>query len=105
MFGLMHVLTSNVLAVERFFPTAFMGLLLGLIAIRTGSILPGMVLHFLHNALLLCMSHFSEQLKEMQILVEDETHLPSTWLAVGGPFSSDRLGNVNHDDSEIGDAF
>ncbi|MEM8733603.1 MAG: ABC transporter permease subunit/CPBP intramembrane protease, partial [Planctomycetota bacterium] len=69
MFGLMHVLTSNVLAVERFFPTAFMGLLLGLIAIRTGSILPGMVLHFLHNALLLCMSHFSEQLKEMQILV------------------------------------
>lgn len=84
MFGLMHVLTSNVLAVERFFPTAFMGLLLGFVAVRTGSILPGMVLHFLHNALLLCMSHYSDQLKRMQILVEDETHLPPEWLGVGG---------------------
>lgn len=84
MFGLMHVLTSNVLAVERFFPTTFMGLILGFIAIRTRSLWPGMLLHFLHNALLLTMSHYSDQLKEMKLFVEEgKEHLPQTWL-IGG---------------------
>lgn len=83
LFGLMHVLTSNVLAVERFLPTTFMGLLLGWVAVRTGSLWPGMILHAMHNGLLLSVSHFQEELKEMQILVEEGKHLPQLWL-IGG---------------------
>ncbi|MFK7735836.1 MAG: CPBP family glutamic-type intramembrane protease [Pirellulaceae bacterium] len=84
MFGLMHVLTSNVLAVERFLPTTFMGLLLGFLAVRTQSIWPGMLLHSLHNGLLLSMSHFSDELKRMNILVEEDRHLPEFWLISAG---------------------
>lgn len=84
LFGLMHVLTSNMLAIERFFPTTFMGLLLGWIAIRTGSLWPGVFLHALHNGLLLTASRFEEQLEQWQILVEEGKHLPANWLIGGG---------------------
>lgn len=84
LFGLMHVLTSNVLAVERFLPTTLIGLILGFVALRTGSLWPGMLLHALHNGLLLTMSHYSEKLKTMKILVEEGEHLPIAWLIVGG---------------------
>ncbi len=83
LFGMMHVLTSNVLAVERFLPTTFMGLLLAWVALRTGSIWPGVVLHALHNGFLLSASRFEEQLKQWQILVEEGEHLPPSWLVVG----------------------
>ncbi len=83
LFGLMHVLTSNVLAIERFLPSTFMGLLLAWIALRTGSIWPGVLLHALHNGFLLTVSRFEEQLKNWHILVEEGKHLPTVWL-VGG---------------------
>jgi sodium transport system permease protein len=83
LFGLMHVLTSNVLAIERFLPSTFMGLILAWIALRTGSIWPGVVLHALHNGFLLSVSHYEEQLKRWQILVEEGEHLPALWL-IGG---------------------
>ena len=83
LFGLMHVLTSQVLAVERFLPTTFMGLILAFVALRTGSLWPGIVLHALHNGLLLSAGHFSEQIKSLEILNDKETHLPQPWL-IGG---------------------
>lgn len=82
-FGLMHVLTSNVLAVERFLPTTYLGLIIGWIAYRTASIWPGMLLHASHNGLLLLMSVYQDWLKEHGVLVEDSSHLPLTWLAGG----------------------
>lgn len=84
LFGLMHVLTSNVLAVERFLPSTFMGVLLAWVALRTGSIWPSVLLHALHNGFLLSASRFEEQLKQWQILVDEGQHLPTSWLAVGG---------------------
>lgn len=84
LFGLMHVLTSNVLAVERFLPTTFMGLLLAWVALRTGSIWPGVLLHAMHNGFLLSASRFEAQLKQWHILVEEGQHLPAVWLAAGG---------------------
>ncbi len=83
LFGLMHVLTSNVLALERFLPTTFMGLLLAWIALRTGSLWPGVLLHSLHNGLLLSASHFEEKLKQWHVLVEEGEHLPTVWLLCG----------------------
>lgn len=82
-FGLMHVLTSNVLVVERFLPTTFMGVVLGVVAVRTGTIWPGMLLHALHNGLLLTMGHYADQLKQWQILIDEGQHLPLSWLVAG----------------------
>jgi len=84
LFGLMHVLTSNVLALERFLPSTFMGLILAWIALRTGSIWPGVLLHALHNGFLLSVSRYEAQLKSWQILVEEGKHLPLLWLVGGG---------------------
>jgi sodium transport system permease protein len=48
MFGILHVLLS---LVQQFFNAALLGLVLGLLAIRSRSLLPGIVFHFLNNAL------------------------------------------------------
>lgn len=84
LFGLMHVLTSQVLAVERFLPSTFMGILLGLLAVRTRSLWPGIVVHALHNGLLLTTSHYQNAIRRFGILAEDQEHLPATWLLTGG---------------------
>ncbi|MEM9827374.1 MAG: CPBP family glutamic-type intramembrane protease, partial [Planctomycetota bacterium] len=52
LFGGFHVVTGNMLLLERFLPTTLMGLLLGWVAYRTGSVIPGMVTHAVHNGLL-----------------------------------------------------
>jgi sodium transport system permease protein len=41
--------------VFQFVPAFLLGLILGLLAVRTGSILPGVLFHFIHNSTLLCM--------------------------------------------------
>ncbi len=83
LFGLMHVLTSNILAVERFLPTTFIGVILGWIAWRTQSLWPGMLLHAVHNSLLLSIGHFESQLRAWGIGVEEAEHLPIAWLFGG----------------------
>ncbi len=50
-FGLFH------LDPVRLVPTTLLGLLLGLLATRTGSLLPGVLMHFANNALVLSASH------------------------------------------------
>ena len=41
LFGLFHVLTGSALLVERFIPSTIMGLIIGWVAYRSGSVLPG----------------------------------------------------------------
>ncbi len=79
-FGLFHVLTGNALLVERFIPTTLLGLLLGWIAYRTGSVIPGMVMHFVHNALLELVAHFHKDLDFLGDTVQSDRHLPTSWL-------------------------
>ncbi|NND97471.1 MAG: CPBP family intramembrane metalloprotease [Pirellulaceae bacterium] len=80
-FGLFHVLTGNALLVERFIPTTLLGLILGWIAHRTGSVLPGMLMHFVHNALLELVAHYHKELEFLGEGFEDQTHLPP-WLLI-----------------------
>ncbi len=84
LFGLFHVIVQQSLFVERFVPTCFLGLILGALCIRTGSVLPGMVLHMLHNGLLISLSAFTEELKGMGIGVEEHQHLPEVLLIITG---------------------
>lgn len=83
LFGLMHVLTSNVLMIERFLPTALIGVLLAVIALRTGSIWPGMIFHAIHNGLQFTLNHFRDELAKWDYMVEEGAHLPATWLIAG----------------------
>jgi sodium transport system permease protein len=48
LFGLFHVL-GGAIAVERFLPSAMIGFVLAWLRLRSGSILPGIVLHAVHN--------------------------------------------------------
>ena len=48
LFGVLHVMIS---LFNQLFPAALLGLVLGLIAVRTRSLFPGVVFHFLNNTL------------------------------------------------------
>ena len=51
-FAAFHVVQPQGLFLDRFAPTLLLGLLLGTVRWRTGSVWPGMLLHFLHNGLM-----------------------------------------------------
>src|SRR5262249_51020023 len=48
MFGFLHVLLS---LFQQLFNATLLGIVLGLLAVRSGSILPGLIFHFLNNAI------------------------------------------------------
>jgi len=82
LFGLFHVVAATTLAPERFLPSLFLGLVLGWVRWRTGSLVPCMVLHTIHNALLLSVAYWSDDLVARGFGVEETMHLPAGWLAV-----------------------
>jgi ABC-2 type transport system permease protein/sodium transport system permease protein len=81
LFGAFHVLTANVLMVERFLPTAFLGLILGWICWRTGSVFPGMLMHACHNGFLQMVAYYEQTLVRWGWDIPG-THMPPAWLAV-----------------------
>lgn len=83
-FGLFHVLVKDALMYERFVPSALMGIALGWVFERTGSVLPGMLLHVLHNGLLIFVAHFEDYFATWDILTEQHQHLPSALLVTAG---------------------
>jgi ABC-2 type transport system permease protein/sodium transport system permease protein len=82
LFGLFHVLTGSALLVERFVPSTLMGLIIGWVAYRTGSVFPGIVIHFVHNGLLNTVLYYQDQLSFLGAGFDDKTHLPPLWLAI-----------------------
>ena len=84
LFGLFHVIVMDSLFFERFVPTCFLGVILGVVCYRTGSVFPGMLLHTLHNGLLLSVSSFTKELATFGIGTESQEHLPIPWLVTAG---------------------
>ena len=80
LFGLFHVVTATVFAPERLLPSTFLGLVLGWVRHRTGSVLPCMVLHVLHNGLLLSIVYWRDELAARGFGLEEAAHLPIAWL-------------------------
>jgi sodium transport system permease protein len=78
LFGLFH----EVMFPGRLLTTAFLGLVLGLVRVRSGSVLPCMVLHAIHNSLLLSMGYWREELVKRGWGLEEQSHLPIQWLAL-----------------------
>ncbi len=82
LFGLFHVIAGSVLSLEKFLPTIILGVAIGYVAIRTGSLWPGILLHALHNGLIFTMSRFSEQ-DLAKWFGSDTQHIPITWMCGG----------------------
>ncbi|MFK8111609.1 MAG: ABC transporter permease subunit/CPBP intramembrane protease [Rubripirellula sp.] len=80
LFGLFHVLTGSALLVERFIPSTLMGLVIGWVAYRTGSVIPGIVIHFVHNGLLNLVIYYHDQLEFLGTDFDNQAHLPALWI-------------------------
>jgi ABC-2 type transport system permease protein/sodium transport system permease protein len=81
LFGSFHVVAATTLAPERFLPSTFLGLVLGWVRWRTGRVVPCIVLHTIHNALLLSVVYWSDELAARGFGVQETLHLPASWLA------------------------
>lgn len=84
LFGLFHVVVGSPASPERFLPSAFLGLVLGWLAWYSGSVLPGMVLHFFHNGLLLMLAYYRDAMMERGWGLQQQQHLPPSWLVAAG---------------------
>ncbi len=80
LFGGFHILSPSTLTPERFLPSTFLGLVLGWVCYRCGSVIPGMLLHASHNGLLLLMVQKRDYLKAHGWNIEENAHLPILWL-------------------------
>ncbi len=81
LFGIFHVLTTDALAAGRLLPSTFLGLILGWVAWRTASAVPGMLLHACHNGLLLTLGYYRDELSARGWGVQEQAHMPAAWLA------------------------
>lgn len=79
-FGLFHLLASSALATERFIPSLFMGVVLGWTCWRSGSVLPGMVLHACHNGLLVTIFYYRDELQRAGFGGDPATGIPPVWI-------------------------
>jgi ABC-2 type transport system permease protein/sodium transport system permease protein len=78
LFGVFH----EILSPGRLLPSAFLGLVLGWVRMRSCSVWPGIVLHALNNSLLLTVSYYREDLQARGWGIEEQRHLPITWHAM-----------------------
>jgi ABC-2 type transport system permease protein/sodium transport system permease protein len=78
LFGLFH----EIFIPGRFLASAFLGLVLGWVRLRTRSVLPCMAMHAVHNGLLLSAGYYRDELLARGWGLEERTHLPTTWLAL-----------------------
>lgn len=76
LFGLFHVIVKDALLFERLVPSALMGMMLGFVFEKSGSVFPGMLLHVVHNGFLVTVSEYEEQLTDLGIGVSNHQHLP-----------------------------
>jgi membrane protease YdiL (CAAX protease family)/ABC-type transport system involved in multi-copper enzyme maturation permease subunit len=81
-FGAFHTISSSVIAVDRFIPTTLVGLILGYVAYKSNSLLPGVLLHAIHNACVSFLAHFQETLVKQSWFPQNET-IPWHWVAAG----------------------
>lgn len=77
-FAAAHVITDPSISITRLPGTFLLGLMLGLIRLRTGSVIPGMVMHLVNNALLLSLKPLQPWFARLglDLTVENQAHLP-----------------------------
>src|SRR5262249_49405320 len=81
-FGLFH-LVRQLIPVESGLNGFLLGLLLGWLAWKTGSVVPGLLLHAVHNGTLLLLGYYQPELTARGWLPEGLESVPVMWLAAG----------------------
>jgi ABC-2 type transport system permease protein/sodium transport system permease protein len=84
LFGAFHMVVGGALAVERLLSSALLGVVLGWVCWRGGGVVPAVVLHTLHNSLLVLLGYYEPQLAARGWLLSDNDHLPAAWLLAAG---------------------
>jgi sodium transport system permease protein len=79
-FAALHVFGAAGVMLPRLLPSLLMGLALGWLAWRSGSVWPGMLLHALNNSLLLSIARYREELAARGLLPLEGETLPTAWL-------------------------
>jgi ABC-2 type transport system permease protein/sodium transport system permease protein len=79
LFALFHLPVGTSLAIERLPPSLVLGAVLAWLCYRSGSVVPGMILHALHNGLLLLLNYYEPDLAARGWIPSTEDHLPA-WL-------------------------
>lgn len=80
LFALFHVIVRDSLFIERFFPSFLMGLSLGYVNVLSRSVIPGIMLHMIHNGLLISIANFQNLFSKWEVNLKDQKHLPMVWL-------------------------
>lgn len=80
LFGVFHLFLPFGLALERFLPTTFMGAALGWLRWRSGSVWPGVILHVVHNSLMVLLGYYQPDLEATGWIHRDDEHLPALWF-------------------------
>lgn len=78
LFGIFH----EVIFPGRLLASMFLGLVMGWVRLRAGSVVPCMLLHAVHNGLLLSIPYWQNELSAYGLGVEQQLHLPGQWLAL-----------------------
>jgi sodium transport system permease protein len=86
-FGAFHILASSVISLDRFMPTMLMGLVLGFVCWRTGSIIPSIVLHCVHNTTVSLLGVYHDKIDKISWLPFTSQHVP-WWIYVGSALIS-----------------
>ncbi|MFO0887652.1 MAG: ABC transporter permease subunit/CPBP intramembrane protease [Isosphaeraceae bacterium] len=94
LFGFMHLMVS---LYQQLFNTTLLGLILGLLAVRTRSLLPGILMHFINNGLGVALDFLSKTprvLDSLGWLYRDKEHLLYHWhwMALGAVGTAALLG-------------
>lgn len=76
MFGLFHTLSANILSVDRFIPSALIGFVLAIVAYRSQSLLPGIILHTIHNLIIVNAALFHDTLVTHHMVTPEQQSLP-----------------------------
>ncbi len=82
-FGFFHWISPSLLASERFVSSTLVGLVLGWVRWRSGRLLPGILLHALHNGFLVSLAYYEPQLAAHGIGTAEDKHLPAAWIVAG----------------------
>jgi sodium transport system permease protein len=80
LFGVFHLVTGGGLAIERLPVSAFLGIVLGWLCWKSGSVFPGMMLHALHNSLLVLLGPYESVLKDRGWSIGEDEQLPALLL-------------------------
>ncbi len=107
-FGLFHVLSNSVIAIDRLLPTTLVGLMLGYLAYKSDSIFPGIVLHAIHNAAVVFLAYYQPTLSQYEWFPAEDDPIPGTWIMAGAFVSLVGLAlvvwakNTNEEETGIG---